>query len=123
MENCSKTRSQFSGEKLQFFRQIEGNLSTGSIYYIKPLWKNATSNFLGNFGPGFSIDFNRGGFDLPFGVKNPDLDRFVQNLQTYENYLTLPRNSSKIVYFNKYFYYCKNLVKILLYKFHLVKIT
>ena len=99
MENCSKTRSQFSGEKLQFFRQIEGNLSTGSIYYIKPLWKNATSNFLGNFGPGFSIDFNRGGFDLPFGVKKPDLDGFVQNLQAFENDLTLARNSSKIVNF------------------------
>ena len=80
VENCSKMRSQFFGKKLQFFRQTEANLSISSFYYIKPLWKNANSNFLGNFGPGFSIDINRGGFDLPFGVKKPDLDGFVQNL-------------------------------------------
>ena len=70
----------FLGGKLQFFRQTEANLSTTSFYYIKPLWENTNSNFLGNFGPGFSIDINRGGFDLPFGVKKPDLDGFVQNL-------------------------------------------
>ena len=80
VENCSKTRSQFFWEMLQFFRQTETNLSISSFYYIKPLWENANSNFLGNFGPGFSIDINRGGFDLPFGVKKPDLDGFVQNL-------------------------------------------
>ena len=80
VENCSKTRSQFFWEMLQFFRQTETNLSISSFHYIKPLWENANSNFLGNFGPCFSIDINRGGFDLPFGVKKPDLDGFVQNL-------------------------------------------
>ena len=58
---------------------------------------------MGKFGPDVSIDFNRGGFDLPFGVKKPDLDGFVQNLQALENDLTLARNSSKIVYFEKKF--------------------
>ena len=35
---------------------------------------------MGNFGPGFSIDINRGGFDLPFGVEIPGLDGFVLRL-------------------------------------------
>ena len=91
----------------------------GSIYLVKPLYEIANIEFLGNFGPGFSINSNRGGFDLPFGVKKPDLDGFVQNLQAFENDLTLARNNSKIDYFKKYFYLCKHLVKILLYKFHL----
>ena len=38
------------------------------------------AEFSGKYGPGFSIDINRGGFDLPFRVKNPDLDGLVQNL-------------------------------------------
>ena len=80
VENCSKMRSQFFGKKLQFFRQTEANLSISSFYYIKPLLENADINFLGNFGPGFTIDINRGEFDLPFGVKKHDLDGFVQNL-------------------------------------------
>ena len=36
VENCSKTRSQFFGEMLQFFCQTETNLSISSFYYIKP---------------------------------------------------------------------------------------
>ena len=78
MENRSKTRSQFFGEKLQFFRQTEANLCITSFYCIKPLWENTNSNFLGNFGPGFSIKSNRGGFHLSFGVEKPDMDGSVQ---------------------------------------------
>ena len=78
VENCSKTRSQFFGVQLEFFRQTEANLYLNSFYYTKPLRENANSNFLGNFGPGFSIDINRGGFDLPFGVKKPNMDGYVQ---------------------------------------------
>ena len=62
VESCFKTRSQFFGKKLQFFRQTEANLSISSFYYIKLLWENANSNYLGNFGTGFSIDIIRGGF-------------------------------------------------------------
>ena len=41
--------------------------------------------FSRKFAPGFSIDTNRGGFGLPFGVKKPDFDGFIHKLQVLEN--------------------------------------
>ena len=50
--------------------------------------------FLSKFAPGFSIDINRGGFDLPFGFKKPDMDGFVQTWEALENYqLSAIKNS------------------------------
>ena len=41
--------------------------------------------FSRKFAPGSSIDTNRGGFGLPFGVKKPDFDGFLHKLQVLEN--------------------------------------
>ena len=67
VEMTRNLRSQFFGEKLQFFRQSELNMSMSSFYYTKPLQGNAYTEFSRKFAPGFSIDTNRGGFGLPFG--------------------------------------------------------
>ena len=40
---------------------------------------------MGKFGPEVSTNSNRRGFDLPFGVKKPDMDGFVHELQVFEN--------------------------------------
>ena len=58
----------------------------GSIYLVKPLYEIANIEFLGNFGPGFSINSNRGGFDLPFGVEKPDMDGYVQKWEALKSY-------------------------------------
>ena len=53
------------------------------------------AEFSGKYGPGFSIDINRGGFDLPFGVEKPDSDGFVRKLEALENNVLLARYTSK----------------------------
>ena len=40
---------------------------------------------MGKFGQEVSTNGNRRGFDLPFGVKKPDMDGFVHELQVIEN--------------------------------------
>ena len=50
------------------------------IYYIKPLQENVNSNFSRKFAPDFSIDINKGGFDLHFGVEKPAVDDGNQKL-------------------------------------------
>ena len=63
-------------------------------YYIKPLWKNANSNFSGNFGPEVSIDFNRRGFELLNSVEKPDFHGFLWKLEAFENCQFLVRKKS-----------------------------
>ena len=48
---------------------------------------------MGKFGPEVSIDFSRGGFDLPFGVEKPDMDGYVQKWEALENYQFLVRKT------------------------------
>ena len=52
------------------------------------------SNFSRKIAPDFSIDINKGGFDLHFGVEKPDFDGFLQTLQVLENGLVLAVNIS-----------------------------
>ena len=67
-----------------------------SFYYTKPLQGNAYTKFSRKFAPGFSIDINKGGFDLPFGVKKPDMDGFVHELQVFENCQYLATKNSHL---------------------------
>ena len=53
---------------------------------------------MGNFGPGFSINSNRGGFDLPFGVEKPDMDGYVQKLEALKSYQFLVINRGGAYY-------------------------
>ena len=55
-------------------------MNDSPIYYIKPSWENANSNFSRKFAPGFSIDINKGGFDLHFGVEKPAVNCDYQEL-------------------------------------------
>ena len=59
--------------------------------------KLANSKFLGKFGPEVSIDFNRGGFDLPFDVEKPDMDEYVQKWEALENYQFMVRKPHSCV--------------------------
>ena len=68
----------FFAQKLEIFRQNETKKERGSIYLVKPLQEIADFEFLGNFGPGFSINSSRGEFGLHFGVEKPDMDGYVQ---------------------------------------------
>ena len=49
---------------------------------------------MGKFGPEVSIDFNRGGFDLPFGVEKPDMDGYVQKWEALKSYQFLVTKKS-----------------------------
>ena len=64
VEKYSKSLSQFLGEKSQFFRQIDTNLSISSFYYIKLTWENANSKFLRKFAQEMSTNSNKGGSNL-----------------------------------------------------------
>ena len=52
---------------------------------------------MGNFGPSFSINFNRGGFDLPFGDEKPDMDGYVQKWEALKSYKFLVKKSHNYV--------------------------
>ena len=63
MEKSLKIRSRFLRKNEQFSVKSKQRWIILPIYFIKPQREDADFDFLGNFGPGFSINSNRGGRD------------------------------------------------------------
>ena len=74
MEMTIKTQSRFLRKNEHFFRQINATFMFLLIYYIKPPWKNANSNFSRNFAQGFSMKVRKGGSKVQFQVERPGED-------------------------------------------------
>ena len=82
VEKSSKMRSRILRKNEHFFRQINTKMNHLPIYYIKPLWENANSNFSRKFAPGFSTGSYKGGLNLKNSVEKPaDTQRYQKLCQ------------------------------------------